>query len=111
MLHERLTKRELNCRELESKLAEKEELTMELAQKFISANQEKDEICNEYDRILQTTVFSRTDEHGHAHLLEKHDQAHLLEKHDITATSLPETPATSLPDPEQTTEPQPPQLE
>ena len=42
MLQDGLTKRDLTCMELEAKLLEREELMIELAEKLISANQEKE---------------------------------------------------------------------
>lgn len=38
---------------------DREELIRELAEKLITANLEKEEIFNEYEKILQSTVFHR----------------------------------------------------
>lgn len=47
--------------ELERRLIEREELIRELADKLITANQEKEDIFNEYEKILQNTVFLHED--------------------------------------------------
>ena len=41
---------------------EREDLIRELAEKLITANMEKEDIFNEYDKILQSTVFHQGEE-------------------------------------------------
>lgn len=41
---------------------DREELIRELAEKLITANMEKEEIFNEYEKILQSTVFHRNED-------------------------------------------------
>lgn len=47
------------CIEFEKRLMEREELIRELADKLIVANIEKEDIFNEYEKILQNNVFHR----------------------------------------------------
>jgi predicted transcriptional regulator len=47
------------CIKLEKRMMEGEELIRELAEKLIVANIEKEDIFNEYEKILQNNVFHR----------------------------------------------------
>jgi hypothetical protein len=61
-LQEKILEKESVCLEVEKRLLEREELIRELADKLIIANIEKEDISNEYEKILQNNVFHRMEE-------------------------------------------------
>lgn len=57
ILQEKLVEKEGHIVALQKKLGDQDELVHELAEKLMLANSDKDDICNEYEKILQTTVY------------------------------------------------------
>ena len=75
VLQERLYEKDEQIVHLEKKLVDREEL----ADKLIVANMEKDDIFNEYEKILQNNVFNKMDEHSEAPLLEPNGTGEIVE--------------------------------
>ena len=59
MLQEKLFEKEGSIIDLEKKLHERDELVQQLAHKLMLANAEKEELFNQYDKILQGTIYNQ----------------------------------------------------
>lgn len=62
VLQEKLIEKEGQIVSLQKKLFERDDLVQELAEKLMVANTQKEDIFSEYEKILQTTIFSTPEE-------------------------------------------------